>query len=208
MKLILLGPPGSGKGTVAERLARERHFIPISMGEILREEVNKGTSLGQEIKKYIEKGNLVPDQLAVEMIKLAVGKKNHFILDGFPRTVEQAKKIAGLRIALVIYLDVTEKVILERLAGRRVCQKGEHIYHLQNLPPKKRGICDHDGSKLIQRKDDQPQVIKERLKVYQQKAKLLIEFYRKKSILSTVDGSLEPKEVYEEVVRRLGKKIK
>ena len=199
MKIILLGPPGSGKGTVSERLVQDYNLIHISAGEILREEVQKKTTLGKEIKKYIEKGNLVPDQFVAEIVKLGAKGKKNYILDGFPRTIAQAKEITDLNIDLVIYLDVPEQIVIERLAGRRTCKKGDHTYHLTYLPPKKRGICDYDKTKLLQRKDDQPDVVKERFRVYHEKTQPVIDYYKKKRMLRIIDAAPTPEKAYKNV---------
>lgn len=204
MKIILLGPPGSGKGTVSEQLIKDFNLYHISAGELLREEVNKQTTIGKDIQKYIEKGRLVPNHLVVEMVKLEAAGKKNYILDGFPRSVEQAAAINNLKIDLVIYLEIAEKAVIERLSWRRICQRGDHGYHLKYLPPKKQGICDIDGTKLIQRADDNPTVIKERFKVYNKETKRVIEYYKKKGILVTVDATPAPENVYE-MVKKIAK---
>ncbi|MBU0470196.1 MAG: nucleoside monophosphate kinase [Nanoarchaeota archaeon] len=196
MKIILLGPPGSGKGTVSERLEKDFNLAHVSAGELLREEVKKDTAIGRDIKKFMEKGNLVPNRFVVEMVKLEVNGKDNYILDGFPRSVEQAKLIEGLGIDLVISLEVPEQIVIERFAGRRVCGTGEHGYHLKYLPPKKEGVCDYDGTKLVQRKDDNPEVIKERFRIYHAETQPLVDYYKKKGILKTVDGAPAPEVVY------------
>ena len=199
MKIILLGPPGSGKGTMAEKLEKDFQLKHISAGELLRAEVKKDTPIGRDIKNIIDKGNLVPDQFVVEIIKLEVKDKDNYILDGFPRSVKQAEAIEDMNINMVILLNVPEDVIVERLSGRRVCEKGEHGYHIKYLPPKKEGICDYDGTKLVRRKDDEPEVIKERFRVYHQTTELLVNYYKEKGILKTVDATGSPDEVYEAV---------
>jgi adenylate kinase len=199
MRIILLGPPGSGKGTVSEKLVRDFSLKHVSAGELLREEVSKKTSLGKEIKKYIEKGDLVPHNFVIEMVKLEVGKKDNYILDGFPRSVDQAEGIKDLGIDLVIYLELSEKVVVERISGRRVCEKGTHSYHLKYIPPKVKGKCDVDGSKLILRKDDTVKVVKERFRVYTKNTGPLVKFYVKKGLLKRVDGAPSPKKVYDAV---------
>lgn len=206
LKLIILGPPGSGKGTISERLVKDFGLFHLSAGALLREEVQKGTTLGKEIKKYIEKGELLPNHFVVEMIKLEVGKKKKYILDGFPRSVDEAEEIEELGIDLVLYLDVSEKAVIERLGGRRVCEKGTHGYHLKYFPPKKLGVCDVDGTKLIQRVDDTPAVIKERFRVYNTMTKPVVNFYSRKGLLVRVDAAPMPERVYEKV-KRLVKNI-
>ncbi|MBU0457299.1 MAG: nucleoside monophosphate kinase [Nanoarchaeota archaeon] len=207
MKLILLGPPGSGKGTVSEKLEKDLNLLHISAGELLREEVQKKTTIGKDIKEYIDRGELVPNKFVVEMVKLEVKNKDNYILDGFPRSIEQAKEIEDLGITLVIYLEVPEKIVIERFAGRRVCKEGTHGYHIKYLPPKKEGICDQDGSPLVQRKDDKPEVIKERFRIYHQETQPLIDYYTKKSILKKVDGALAPEIVYTAVKKVVKKSL-
>jgi adenylate kinase len=165
----------------------------------LREEVAKKTSLGKEIAKYMEKGDLVPNQFVVDIVRLELAGSQHFILDGFPRDVNQAKAIEDFKLNTVIFLDVSEKIVVERLSERRICPKCGASFHLKYVPPKKTGFCDHCDTKLIQRKDDNPTVIKERFKVYQQNTKPVIAYYLRKKILQTVDASLNPEEVYKKV---------
>lgn len=199
MKIILLGPPGSGKGTISEQLETEFKFQHISAGELLREEVAHKTTIGKVIKTYIEAGNLVPDEFVVQLVKIAINKKDHYILDGFPRSIEQAKHIEDLHINLVLLLDVPENIVIERLANRRVCQTGVHGYHLKYLPPKKPGICDADGTTLIQRPDDTPQIIKKRFQVYHKETQPLIDYYKKSHLLQTINAADTPDTVYAQV---------
>ncbi|MBI2103220.1 nucleoside monophosphate kinase [Candidatus Woesearchaeota archaeon] len=203
MKLIILGPPGSGKGTVSERLEQEFGFLNVSAGELLRKEAAKKTVNALKIKRTIEAGKLVPNHIVVDMIKKHVKNKRKYLLDGFPRSREQAEAIEDLKIEKVLNLDVKEEVVIERLAGRRVCSQGHHGYHIKYLPPKKAGICDVDGSPLIQRKDDVPSIIKERFKIYHSETEPVAEYYRKKKILLTIDGSGSPEEVYRNVKKAL-----
>ena len=196
MKLIILGPPGSGKGTVSEKLSKKFKLFHLSAGEILREEVDKKTQLGKEIRLFIDKGNLVPAKLVVELVKLEIGNKKDYLLDGFPRSLDQAKEIKSLDIDAAIYLDLPEKAIIERLSERRLDPVTGGTYHLKYLPPPEK-----IRKRLILRKDDRPQIIKQRLKVYQQETKPVIGYYRKKGSLRKVDAGGSPKEVYEKVER-------
>jgi adenylate kinase len=200
MKLVLLGAPGSGKGTVATRLAKELDVEHLSAGEILREEIKKDTSIGQEIKKIVESGKLVPDQFVVEVMKLETQGRNSYILDGYPRTVFQAKQAEA---DLVIYLEISEEVVIERLSGRRICETGEHTYHIKYIPPKNEGICDIDKTKLIQRKDDNQRVVKKRFQVYNKETAPVIDYYKNKDVLKLVNAAPLPEEVYSEVKKVL-----
>ncbi|MEW5896629.1 MAG: nucleoside monophosphate kinase [Nanoarchaeota archaeon] len=204
MKIILLGPPGSGKGTISERLAKDYRLFHISPGELLREEVNKKTALGREISKFINKGKLVPYKFVAEMVRLEVKDKKNYILDGFPRSLRQAKQMTDLGINKVILLDVSEKDVIERLSGRRVCAKGEHNFHIKYIPPKRKGICDFDGTKLIQRKDDRPNVIKQRFKIYHKETEPVVRYFKRKGILAAVNAAQQPDDVYAEVRKVLG----
>lgn len=199
MKIILLAPPGGGKGTVSERLVKDFGFYHISMGELLREEIKKETVVGKKIKEIVDKGNLVPDHFIIEMVRLVVKGRDHYILDGFPRTLHQAKEVKDLCIDKVIYLEITENTAVERISGRRVCEKGDHIYHVKFIKPKQAGSCDIDGTTLIQRKDDRESVVKNRFRVYQESTQPLIDFYTREGILIQINGSNSPEVVYQEV---------
>ncbi|NQV91249.1 adenylate kinase [Candidatus Woesearchaeota archaeon] len=194
MKLILLGPPGSGKGTVAQMLAKDFDFAHVSAGELLREEIKKETTLGNDIKKTVESGNLVPDQLVSEIMKLHVANKENYIMDGFPRTVGQAKAIEKLDIDMVIYLEVPDKIVVERFSGRRTDPLTGDVYNVKTNPAPAE-IKD----RLVQRKDDTPETVKDRLVVYHKQTQPLVDYYQKKGILKTIDGVPAPKEVYEVV---------
>jgi len=195
----MLGPPGSGKGTVSQMLAKEFGFPQYSAGELLRDEIKKETSVGIKIKEFVESGKLVPDQLVVEIMKLQVSESNNFIFDGFPRTEDQANSIEGLHIDMALYLEVPDEVVVERFAGRRMDQKTGKVYHVKYNPPP-------EGVEVITRKDDTPEVIKDRLKVYHAQTQPLIAYYKEKGILKTVDGAPPPDEVYE-VVRGIVKEF-
>ncbi len=206
MKIILLGPPGSGKGTVSEFLTRDYQLLHISPGELLREEVQKGTTLGKKIKTYINAGKLVPSEFVVEMVKLQVQGQNNFILDGFPRSLDQAKLIDKLNIDLVLALEVSEEDVISRLTNRRVCSNGQHSYHLLLIPPKKEGICDIDGTPLVRRPDDHPKVIQERFRIYRKETEPVISYYKKAGKLVSIDASKSPEEVYNAIVKIVAEK--
>lgn len=205
MKLILLGAPGSGKGTISENLVRDFGFYHLSTGELLRAEIAKGTKLGKEIDALLKRGQLFPDEKMIPMVKAELRNKENYILDGFPRTIPQAEAIGDLKIDLVIFLELSESQVVERLSGRRTCPKCQAGYHIKYLPPKKVGICDKCGTPLIQRADDNPETIKARFKVYYQNTQPLVEYYRKKGILKTIDASPTPKVVWENVKKLLKK---
>lgn len=206
MKLIILGPPGSGKGTIAEKLVKEFHLYHLSPGQLLREEIQKGTTIGKAIRKDVEQGRLAPSKFVVEIIKVGLWGKKDYLLDGFPRSVDQAEAIEDLNIKTVLYLGLSESAAVQRLAGRRVCQDGQHSYHLSLLPPKQEGICDIDGSKLITRKDDQPKIIRERFQQFERVTRHVVEYYRKKNILKTINADQSPEKVYADVKKALPKK--
>lgn len=193
MKLILLGAPGAGKGTQAERIS-ERYGIPaISTGEILRSAIANGTELGKQAKSYMDSGALVPDAVVIGIINeyLASDKcKNGFILDGFPRSIPQAEALdkMGVKIDAVLNIEVADEAIIERMSGRRVCPKCGASHHVKHNPPKKDGICDKCGSELIIRKDDAPETVKNRLDTYHSITEPLKEFYSAKGLLVTVEG--------------------
>lgn len=199
MRLILLGPPGAGKGTQAVILAKEYNVPHISTGDIFREFIKNNTPLGLEIKRYVETGALIPDDIVskvvIEKIK-AIDYNKGFILDGFPRTLDQALTLdkmlseLGISIDKVFYFDTSEDVIIKRLSGRRICKNCGANYHLVTMPPKKDGICDLCGGQLYQRKDDQPDTIHNRLNVYNHQTVGLIDYYKNKGILETVNGDL------------------
>ncbi|MBT3835820.1 adenylate kinase [Candidatus Woesearchaeota archaeon] len=194
MKLILLGPPGSGKGTVAQMLAKDFNFAHVSAGELLREEIKKGTTLGNDIKKLVETGALVPDLLVTEIMKLDVSSKENYIMDGFPRTLTQAEAIEDLDIDMAIYLEVPDEVVIDRFAGRRTDPVTGDVYHIKHNPAPAE-IQD----RLVQRKDDTPETVKDRLVIYHKQTQPLVDFYEKKGILKTIDGAPPPKKVYEVV---------
>jgi len=196
--VILLGAPGSGKGTIAGRLAGENANLKhVSSGDLLRGAVAKGTPAGVEAKGYIEKGNLVPDALIAEMIKDVIAETTGdvtMLLDGFPRNVAQAEILekTGAPIRSAVLVDVPDAIIADRIAGRRTCPKCKAGYHVKALPPKVEGVCDVCGSTLVIRKDDNPETVKDRLVVYHRETEPLIAFYEKKGLLRKIDGNQGP----------------
>lgn len=194
--VILLGAPGSGKGTVAGKLASENEGLKhVSSGDLLRGAVAKGTAAGVEAKGYMEKGNLVPDALIAQMIKDVVAETTGdvtMLLDGFPRNLAQAKILEemGAPVKSAVLIDVPDSIIQDRIAGRRTCPKCKAGYHVRNLPPKVEGVCDICGEKLVIRKDDNPETVKDRLVVYHRETEPLIAFYRDKGLLKSVDGTI------------------
>ncbi len=193
--LILLGPPGAGKGTVGGRLSEIYNLPLISSGDLLRENVNNHTELGEKANSYIKKGELVPDELVEEIIEDRIKREDcnyGFILDGFPRTLKQAEDLEKILqdkgVPIVIYLSASDDFLIERLSNRRICENCGAIYHLINLPPKEEGICDKCGGKLIQREDDKPEVIKRRLEVYHKLTQPIIDYYRKKGNFFKISG--------------------
>ncbi len=205
MRLVLLGPPGAGKGTQAKVLS-DRYAIPhISTGDILREAVKNGTQVGKQAKAYMDRGELVPDtivnQIVVERIGLPDAKKG-FILDGFPRTEAQAEnldrslKALGIVLDMVIYFETSNRVAIERLSGRRVCRKCGANFHIKNIRPKVEGVCDHCGAELFQRPDDAEGTVRNRLVVYERETKELVDHYAKKGTLRKVSGDLNVDDVF------------
>jgi len=208
LNLILFGPPGAGKGTQAERLQRDFRLPYIATGDMLRANVKEGTPLGREAKTYMDAGELVPDDLIVAMAAERLGQpdaRDGFILDGFPRTVEQAQALdeqlsgMGRRITAVLLLDVPDDEVVRRLSGRRVCVKAGHNYHVEFDPPKHEGVCDQDGSRLVQRDDDKPDVIRRRLEVYHSKTAPVIDYYDEQGLLRRIDGTREPADVHDHI---------
>jgi adenylate kinase len=205
LKIVLLGPPGSGKGTQTERLCAELKFTKISTGDLLREAVKQGTPLGVKAKSYMESGGLVPDQLVGDLIKEKLADlKGGVILDGFPRTVEQAKMLDQIiTVDMAIDLEVDEELLVRRLTERRVCKSCNSVFHLEFNPPKVAGKCDKCGSELIQRNDDTEKVVRERLRVYKDKTLPLTRYYYDKRILVRIDGQGEIGDVYERILKAL-----
>jgi adenylate kinase len=206
LNLILLGPPGAGKGTQAERLREDFSLPHISTGDMLRAEVAQGSDLGNQAKRYMDAGDLVPDEVIIGMIIKRVegsDSADGFLLDGFPRNEQQADALAqaltGLarRLSAALLIEVGDDELVRRLAGRRVCVKNpSHIYHVEFDPPKHEGVCDQDGSRLIQRDDDKEETIRRRLQVYHSQTEPLIDHYDRAGLLRRFDGTREPDEVH------------
>ena len=196
--VILLGAPGSGKGTIAGRLASENANLKhVSSGDLLRSAIAAGTPAGMEAKAYMDKGQLVPDQLIATMIKDVIASTQGdvtMLLDGFPRNVAQAEVLAetGAPVKSVVLVDVPDEIIADRIAGRRTCPKCKAGYHVKALPPKVEGICDKCGAELVIRKDDNPETVKDRLVVYHRETEPLIAFYEKQGLLRKIDGDQGP----------------
>ena len=209
MKLILLGAPGAGKGSHAKLISKKYKIPQISMGDIIRENIKKGTNLGKELKKFTEGGNLVTDNLVIRLLESRINKKdcsNGYILDGFPRTIAQANALEKItEIDNVLLLDCSEKTVLQRLGGRRNCDKCGAIFHIINMPPKKRGVCDKCCGKLFQRGDDQEKTIKNRLKVYKRKTAPLINFYKKRGLLKKVNANNTLDIAFKDIINALKK---
>ncbi len=211
MKVTIMGPPGGGKGTQAERLSEILNIPHISTGAIIRSAIREKTPLGILAEGYIAKGQLVPDEVAIDMVVQRVKEadcENGYILDGFPRTLPQARAMdeTGLEIDVALNLVVQDDVIVKRLAGRRECKVCAAPYHVENNPPKKDGICDRCGGELITRADDVPDTIRERLSVYHSQTEPLIEFYREKELLVNVTGCETIEDTTEAVLKALGVK--
>ncbi|MFC1624567.1 adenylate kinase [Candidatus Omnitrophota bacterium] len=206
MRIVLLGPPGAGKGTQAVMLSERLHFFHLATGDILRENVKEDTDIGRKAKSFMDKGELVPDDIVIEMmlekIKL-IDRDKGFILDGFPRTMYQAKKLdialekSDLPIDLVTYFKTSVDVVIFRLTGRRLCEDCGANYHIVNMPTKIEGICDKCNGKLYRRKDDSEDTIKKRLEIYNDQTKELIDYYKDRGILKEISGDLEAGKVYE-----------
>ncbi|TDV24337.1 adenylate kinase [Mycoplasmopsis mustelae] len=207
--LILMGKPGAGKGTVAEIIAKEANLVHLSTGFIFRNEIQNKTELGQKVEFYVNSGGYVPDEITNEIVKNAILKlkneKKLFILDGYPRTISQAKFLKQLPEFQfqVIQLTVSDEVILERLSGRRSCKKFGHGYHIKFNPSKIKGICDIDGSELMVRTDDKPEKIINRLNIYNQQTQPLLNYYKNNNELIILNGEQSPKEVAKKIYDNL-----
>ena len=215
LKAIIFGAPGSGKGTYASRLQAKLGVDVIAMGDIFRELLKEDSELGRKVKVYVEKGLLVPDEIVVEVLKQRLSKipkGKGFILDGYPRTLEQAKILEGItKIDVILLLDVPDWIIIERLSSRRICRNCGTVYNIRFLKPKVEGICDKCGGPLYQRSDDNPEVIKKRLQVYQEQTRPLLEYFKAKKVpfvaSSTPTLDTPPELIVDKIIAEL-KKLK
>jgi adenylate kinase len=208
LNLILLGPPGAGKGTQAEKLQQDFSLLYLATGAILRGAVEDGTPLGQEAKGYMDRGELVPDEVIVGVIVDRLGEDDAadgFLMDGFPRTIAQAEALeqalgeAGRGLTAALLIDVPDEVAIRRISGRRMCQKAGHVYHVDTNRPKHDNVCDIDGSRLIQRDDDNEETVRRRLDVYRDQTAPLIDYYEERGLLKRFDGERSPTEVHDHI---------
>lgn len=213
MKIIMLGAPGAGKGTQAKMIAEKYQIPHISTGDIFRANIKNGTELGMEAKKYMDQGQLVPDELTVKILLDRVSQpdcREGYVLDGFPRTIPQAKVLdqalaeQNEKIDFAVNVDVPDENIVKRMSGRRACLKCGATYHIEHIPPKKEGLCDVCSSGLVLRDDDRPETVLKRLQVYHEQTQPLIDFYTKKGVLRSVDGTREMQEVFADIAGILG----
>jgi adenylate kinase len=208
LNLIFLGPPGAGKGTQAQRLSKDFRLPYIATGDMLRAAVKEGTELGEKAKEHMDAGRLVPDDLIIAMIGEEMEKPENedgMILDGFPRTTGQADALAeameerGRSLTAALLIEVPDDALVKRISGRRVCVKSGHTYHVETDPPKHEGVCDQDGSRLIQRDDDKPETVRERLETYHEHTEPLVEYYEERDLLRRFDGTRSPSEVHDRI---------
>jgi adenylate kinase len=207
LNLILLGPPGAGKGTQADRLKDDFGLPYIGTGDLLRKHKEEETELGRKAAGYMNNGDLVPDDLVIRMILEEIEDKGRdgFLLDGYPRSIAQAEALAealeegGRRLTAALLIDADDDTVIQRLSGRRQCAKNGHLYHVDFDPPKHEGVCDQDGSRLIQREDDRPETVKKRLATYHDKTEPLIDYYDERGLLRRFDGTRDANEVHDHI---------
>ena len=199
MNIVILGSPGVGKGTYAKILSDKYNIPRISVGDLFRKAIKDETELGKKIKDYVSRGDLVPDEMVIELVKERLQKddcRSGFFLDGFPRTIAQAEAMEKFeKTDKVLNFVASDWVIMSRLGGRRTCRECGAIYHVKEIPPKVEGVCDHCGGRLYQRSDETPQAIKNRLRVYREKTKPVIDYFRKKGLLANIDANYQFEEV-------------
>jgi adenylate kinase len=209
MNIILFGAPGAGKGTQASLISKKLGIPTVSTGNIIRDAISRGTQAGLEAKEYVDRGELVPDEAVIRMLKDRISREDcskGYILDGFPRTIAQAQALSemGVSVDKVIFLEVDDEVIEKRMSGRRVCPKCGETYHIINNPPKSGSVCDRCGTGLVQREDDKPETVGERLRVYHEQTEPLKEYYEKKNMLTQVDGSGKVEDTAAQIFKALG----
>ncbi len=208
MKLVLVGCPGAGKGTQAKKLSQHYGIVHISTGDLLRDQIARGTELGKKVSKIIEEGGLVSDDIVAAMLAERIKAddcKNGYILDGYPRNLAQAEGLEAITGPLdkVLCIDVEDSIIIDRMTGRRSCPKCNAMFHIKYNPPKREGICDVCGEQLVRRKDDNEETVVNRLKVYHETTAPLIDYYDKKGILVTVEGVGDIDDIFAEVCKKL-----
>ncbi|MFI6344599.1 adenylate kinase [Streptomyces sp. NPDC050560] len=214
MRIVLVGPPGAGKGTQAALLAKNLSIPHISTGDLFRANISQGTELGRKAKSYMDAGNLVPDEVTIEMAKDRMEQQDAaggFLLDGFPRNVPQAEalddmlKAESMKLDAVLDLEIPEEEVVERIAGRRICRNDSaHVFHVVNKPPKRDGVCDVCGGELYQRDDDSEGTVRKRLEVYHQKTEPIIDYYRRQDLVVTISASGPVEEVTARAMQALG----
>lgn len=204
LNIVLLGGPGAGKGTQAEKILEERSMEHLATGDILRDEVDRGTELGKKAKSYMDKGDLVPDELVVNMVKKRLENEKGYLFDGFPRTTNQAKALSEtIDLDHVVYIKIDKSEAVRRLSARRVCSDCGKIYNSLFKPPNRKGICDECGGELYQRDDDKAKVIRDRFETFLDETAPLIDYYEEKGLLVGVDGEQKPDEVYAELQKAI-----
>jgi adenylate kinase len=211
MNIVVLGPPGVGKGTYSEMLSKKYNIPNISVGDLFRNAIKNQTDLGKKIKDYVSSGNLVPDQIVIDLVKNRLKEddcKRGFLLDGYPRTVPQAEAMMKFkRIDVALNFTAPDAVIMERISGRRTCRKCGAIYHVKNMPPTIDGICDRCSGRLVQRSDEKPEVIKNRLNIYREKTKPVADYLRKKGLIADIDANY-PIEEIDKIIAQCEKYLK
>lgn len=216
MRLILLGPPGAGKGTQASSIVKEYGITHISTGDIFRYNIKNETELGKKVKTYLDNGQLVPDELTIDLVWDRLSKddcKDGFLLDGFPRTINQAESLKnglierGLKLDKVINIDVDKNILVKRLSGRRVCKDCGETYHVDNNPTEREGVCNSCSGEVIQRADDNEKTVLERIEVYEKQTFPLIDFYEKQGLVLTVDGTLPIEDVFSQIKESLSENV-
>jgi len=212
--IVLLGPPGAGKGTQAQIIAEKYELVHVSSGDLFRENLQRETELGKLARSFMTRGELVPDDVTIAMVRDRLSQpdcRNGALLDGFPRTPAQAEALAKMlaefngKVNLVPYIFVPEELLVERLSGRWICRAHGHVYHEKYNPPSVAGICDIDGSELVQREDDQPETVKNRIKVYQEQTAPLIAYYQEKGLLANIDGTKSIETVTSDLLQAIDK---